>query len=84
MNGTTKTSAEVVELTDTYGNVVTDIDQPNPGSVIMIGGFHGVAWQRHFSDGRWYSTTGARRTFSSIMRQRNVLLVYAASVREED
>lgn len=72
----------MTQLTDTFGIPLTEIDQPEPGSVVMIDGPHGVAWQRFFSDGKWHSTTGATRSFRSIMRQRNVLLVYSAPLRE--
>lgn len=73
----------MTELTDTFGIPFVEIDQPEPGSVLMVGGPHGVAWQRHFSDGRWHSTTGGTRSFRSLMRQRNVVLIYAATAREE-
>jgi hypothetical protein len=72
-----------MKLTDTFGGALVDVDQPKPGSVLLVGGLHGVAWQRHFSDGRWHSTTGAARSWSSLMRQRNVVLVYNAERRSE-
>lgn len=71
-----------LELTDTFGIPLGTVAQPEPGSVLMIDGLHGVAWQRFFSDRKWHSTTGATRSWSSILRQRNVVLIYAASVRE--
>lgn len=69
-------------LTDTFGLIVNDIEQPEPCSVLMVEGLHGVAWQRHVSDGRWHSSTGATRTFASLMRQRNVVLIYSAPARD--
>lgn len=71
-----------VVLTDTFGLAVNTVPEPEPGSLIMVGGMHGVAWQRHFSDGRWHSTTKATRTYRSLMRQRNAVLVYSAEPRD--
>lgn len=32
--------------------------EPPPGSVVMTESTSGTAWQRHYSDGLWHSTTG--------------------------
>lgn len=73
----------MIELVNTHGEVVDTRPQPEPGSVLLTDGCFGVAWQRHFSDRRWHSSTGAVRTYSSLMRHRNVLLVHDAGVRDE-
>ena len=68
-------------ITDTHGRVLTH-HEPEPGSVLLVNGVHGSAWQRSFIDGRWRSTQreGAK-PWSYVLRQRNVLLVYNAPVR---
>lgn len=33
-------------------------DEPPAGSIISTNGPTGTAWQRHYSDGLWHSTTG--------------------------
>lgn len=73
---------QALTLTDTLGNPLEDIEPPAPGSILLVGGIHGVAWQRHFNGGRWHSTTGGTRSFTSLMTQRNVVLVYNAPVRD--
>lgn len=40
--------------------------EPPKGSIVLSDGPTGTAWQRHFSDGRWHSTTGRVRTWSSL------------------
>lgn len=85
MTNTTTLLTNPIQLTDTFGIPTVEgdeIDQPLPGSLLMVGGLHGVAWQRHFSDGKWHSTTGATRSFRSLLGQRNVVLVYNATPRE--
>ena len=79
------TIPQVKQLTNFYGKVVTDdISQPNPGSVVLSGGPHGTAWQRHFKDGKWHRTGGGRgRTWREVMAHRNLVLVYAASERTD-
>jgi hypothetical protein len=32
--------------------------EPTHGSVVLTSGPTGTAWQRHFKDGLWHSTTG--------------------------
>lgn len=80
------TIPQVKQLTNFYGKVVTDdITQPNPGSVVLSGGPHGTAWQRHFKDGKWHRTGGGRgRTWREVMAHRNLVLVYAAAPRARD
>ena len=75
----------MIQLTDHLGVPVYQgvMQQPERGSIMMNDGLHGTAWQRHFTDGKWHSTTGATRTFGSLCRLRNVWIVYSAAVREE-
>lgn len=73
-----------VPITDTFGNPVhsrTD-HEPEPGSVVLTDGEWGTAWQRHFSDGRWYPTKGGpAKTWAYLCTRRNLVLVYAARRR---
>lgn len=41
--------------------------EPLPGSVVMAEGISGTAFQRHFSDGLWHSTTGRVRTWQELV-----------------
>ena len=75
-------SIKAVALTDTFGIPLVEMPEPEPGSILMVDGLYGVAWQRFFSDNKWHSTTGAKRSFATLMEQRNVWLVYSAPVRE--
>lgn len=76
---------QVKQLTNFYGAVVAATDQPHPGSVVLSGGPHGTAWQRHFSDGLWHRTGGGRgRTWREVMAHRNLVLVYDAVPRARD
>ena len=34
------------------------VTEPPHGSVVLTESASGTAWQRHFSDGLWHSTTG--------------------------
>ena len=34
------------------------VKEPPHGSVVMTESYTGTAWQRHYSDGLWHSTTG--------------------------
>lgn len=61
-----------------------DMDEPERGSILMTGGAHGTAWQRHFRTGLWHSTRGgAPKTWEFLTRKRNVVLVYDADPRPD-
>jgi hypothetical protein len=56
--------------------------EPLPDSVVLTNGIHGTAWQRHASDGLWHSTLGGRpKSWESLLRSRNLVLIYDAPVR---
>lgn len=75
----------VKQLTNFYGAVIGDKTEPLHGSVVLSGGPHGTAWQRHFSDGLWHRTGGGRgRTWREVMSHRNLVLVYDAAPRARD
>jgi len=78
-------TSRVVPLTDAKARLLIPEDEayePEPGSVVLTDGLHGTAWQRYFSDGLWYSTTGDHEwTWQQMTRQRNLVLVYEAEPR---
>ncbi len=41
-------------------------DEPTHGSVVLTESFTGTAWQRHYSDGLWHSTTGRVKTWAEV------------------
>lgn len=88
MKNTTKHRAPDVNwlpLTDGIGVPLVDredlLAEPNPGSIVMSGGEWGVAWQHHFKDRRWHSTSGASLTWKQLIRHRNLVLIYDAYER---
>ena len=76
----------LIQVTDSMGRCLLDKNdnqEPEPGSVVLVGGRHGTAWQRYFNDNRWHSTRGGRPVnWHTIMCKRNVVLVYDALPRE--
>lgn len=78
---------EWLPLTDQRGIPLVSredlLAEPERGSVAMSGGKWGIAWQRHFRDGRWHSTAGQSLTWLQLARHRNLVLVYDASPRPE-
>ncbi len=73
-------------LTDTFGRE-TDyslaIPEPRPGSIVLVDGEFGTAWQRHFDDGLWHCSRGGRaRPYDTVLAERNVVLVYSAADRD--
>lgn len=77
--------AKLVPIIDTYFRLVDPQggEEPNPGSVVLIDGQFGQAWQRHFSDGLWYSCSPRRGgvEWSHFLASKNVMLAYDAPVR---
>jgi hypothetical protein len=75
------TGAQETWLVDTTGEPMIEIEPPAPGSVLLVDGLLGTAWQRHRSDGKWHAATTAKsRTWGSFFHDcRNVVLVYAAA-----
>ena len=71
-------------LTDHKGAPVVQEPEPPHGSVVLVHGQTGTAWQR-FADGRWHPTRGGGgRTWEQLMCARNVILIYVAPVRTGD
>ena len=61
-----------------------EMEQPVRGSVVLVGGLTGTAWQRHHADGLWHSTLSRMKaaTWDEMVRRRNVVLIYDAEHRE--
>lgn len=75
---------EIVRLTDDRGRPydVDDLIEPLPGSVVLVNGEFGQAWQRRFDDGLWHCTGGGRgRDWERMLKYRNLVLVYDALPR---
>lgn len=72
-------------MTDTAGRPIVPLHpEPRPGSIVLVHGEFGTAWQRQFSTGLWTRAGGGRaRDWAWLMTQRNVLLAYAAPVRDK-
>lgn len=45
------------------------VNQPPIGSVILVEGAHGTAWQRMSSTGIWHSTAGRRAIWSELVKR---------------
>lgn len=77
----------MIQLTNPAGQrlpIAYDISQPDYGSVVLVEGPFGTAWQRHFADGLWYSTTGSRgRGWGHLLQQSRTILVYDAPRRPD-
>jgi hypothetical protein len=70
-------------LTDPFGvPLIEDMEEPHCGSILMVGGWYGTAWQRMFADGQWHpSRGGTPRKFKQLLKRRNVILIYEAKER---
>jgi hypothetical protein len=55
---TTKISNSNVKMSTDIIPVKRDTPVPPCGTVIMVNGLTGTAWQRHYNDGLFHSTTG--------------------------
>lgn len=74
----------MIPFTDDRGRslVSSNEAEPEPGSVVLVNGEFGCAWQRQFDDGLWRSVRGGMpRTWAYMLGRRNLVLVYDASVR---
>jgi len=81
---TTASTARIIPLTDDRARPLTADSQwePEPGSVVLINGQYGSAWQRQFDDGLWRCARGGRpREWSYLLEKRNLVLVYDAAPR---
>lgn len=75
----------MIQLTNTHGRLLIETEEPEPGSVVLVNGRHGTAWQRYFDDGLWHSVRGGRpRTWGEVSQMRNMLLAYDAPTRVLD
>lgn len=81
----TTLNSRLIPLTDHRGANLLPEDErfePEPGSLVLVNGNHGTAWQRFFSDELWHSTRGGRaKTWAELLHYRNLVLVYDAAVR---
>lgn len=77
----------LVEVTNAHGSIVlaeTEITEPEPGSIVLVHGEFGTAWQRQFKDGMWVRVGGGRpRDWHWLLMQPRVHLAYDAPVRPE-
>lgn len=71
-------------ITDTFGNPTGPTQEPDLGSVVLVGGPTGAAWQRQHSTGKWHSTDDRVRPWRSLLKRRNLVLAYEAPAREEE
>lgn len=67
---------QMVEITNDVRQLLIDpAPEPPLGSVVMLHGLAGTAWQR-LSDGDWYSTRGGTpRRWSQLIRRDRVVLI---------
>lgn len=76
----------ITPITDTRGVLIDPaVSEPHPGSVLLVNGPTGTAWQRKVTDGLWYSVISRRpgRDWAGVCRFRNVVLVHSAPARED-
>lgn len=59
------------------------MNEPTKGSVVVLNGVTGTAYQRHHSDGLWHSTTGQTAAWDDF-QELDPLVVYAAPERAHD
>ena len=73
----------ITPITDDRGRpLVRRTEEPEPGSVVLVNGEFGCAWQRQFDDGLWRSVRGGKpRDWANMLTRRNLVLVYDAEVR---
>ena len=58
------------------------MEEPTPGSVVLVMGPTGTAWQRYFTTGEWHRCGGGRpRSWGWLLRQKNLVLAYSAPER---
>lgn len=68
----------------TSAGYTLDHQEPTMGSVVLVGGEYGTAFQRHFSDGKWHRTGGGRpKSWAFMLNQRNLVLVYEPAERRQ-
>lgn len=77
-----------IPVTDARGQVLVKSDEtePEPGSIVLVNGQWGCAWQRQFDDGLWRSCRGRGgrgRDWAYMLARRNLVLIYDAPVRPE-
>lgn len=80
----------LIIITDDAGNPLLDPDEryePECGSVVLVKGMYGTAWQRFFSTERWHPVRGNyslswEQMLASPLTNRNLVLVYDAPKRE--
>lgn len=54
------------------------MNEPTHGSIVLVHGKTGTAFQRMFSDGLWHSVTGRVATWPEILVMPNVVMAYNA------
>lgn len=77
----------LIHITNTEGGFILPEDQrqePEPGSVVLVAGVYGLAWQLHFTDGMWHSASPSRfrKTWEELLTERNLVLIYDAAPRD--
>ena len=81
----TTSNSRLIPITDDRARCLLpadDLFEPEPGSVLLVNGRFGQAWQRRFDDGLWHSTGGGRgRTWAHMLTYRNLVLIYDAEPR---
>jgi len=82
----TTMNSRLIPMTDDRARCIlptAELFEPHPGSIVLINGPFGQAWQRRFDDRLWHSTGGGNgKTWEHMLRYRNLVLVYDAPERE--
>ena len=73
-------------LTDSKGrptNRGLTTPEPQPGSVVLVEGPTGTAWQRWHRTGLWHKTGGSKpQPWDYLLQQANLVLAYSAPPRD--
>ncbi len=78
--------SRIIPITNDRAQVLVPDDafEPEPGSVVLMNGQWGQAWQRQFDTGMWNCASGRGgrgKTWEWLLTKRNLVLVYDAAVR---
>lgn len=60
------------------------MEEPTYGSVVLVLGPTGTAYQRFFSDGLWHGTNGKVRTFAELLTIPSSEMIVIHNAPDED
>jgi len=79
-------NTRLIPITDDRGRPMVPEDEcfePECGSIVLVKGPQGTAWQRFFDTGLWYSARGKEgRTWEQMLASPGLVLVYEVGPRE--